>query len=80
MLPIVAEYAADLANRSQVILTTHSAQFLDAFQDKKPVTTVTKSVVGGTALKTVSARELGRWLKQFTLGSLFRSGELEEIA
>jgi len=44
------------------------------------VTTVTKSVVGGTALKTVSARELGRWLKQFTLGSLFRSGELEEIA
>jgi len=33
MLPIVAEYAADLANRSQVILTTHSAQFLDAFQD-----------------------------------------------
>lgn len=30
MLPIVAEYAVDASSRTQVILTTHSPQLLDA--------------------------------------------------
>ncbi len=42
MLPIVAEYATDAATRTQVILTTHSPQFLDAFGDTLPATTVAK--------------------------------------
>ncbi|MFH0825557.1 MAG: AAA family ATPase, partial [Pseudomonadota bacterium] len=33
MLPIVAEFGADAANRSQVIFTTHSPEFLDSFRD-----------------------------------------------
>jgi predicted ATPase len=40
MLPVIAEYAVDAATRTQVIFTTHSPQFLDAFTDAKPTTTV----------------------------------------
>ena len=79
MLPIVAEYAVDAATRSQVILTTHSPQFLDAFAGTIPTTTVTKWENGETILQTLKGEELDYWLKEYTLGSLFKSGELEQM-
>lgn len=77
MLPIVAEHAVDASLRSQVILTTHSPQFLDAFGETLPTTTVTKWENGETELNTLEGKELEYWLKDYTLGSLFKSGELE---
>jgi len=79
MLPIVAEYAADAATRSQVIMTTHSPQFLDAFREVRPTTTVSKWENGETALHTLSDEKLQYWLKEYSLGTLFRSGELEQM-
>ena len=77
MLPIVAEYAMDASERTQVILTTHSPQFLDAFKGKTPRTTVVKWSDGETILKNIDGEQLAQWLKEYSLGSLFRSGELE---
>lgn len=79
MLPLVAEYAVDAATRSQVILTTHSPQFLDAFEGVKPTTTIAKWEHGETILQTLKGEELDYWLKEYTLGSLFKSGELEQM-
>ncbi len=79
MLPIVAEYAVDASRRTQVILTTHSPQFLDAFGETKPLTTVAKWSDGQTVLKTLDGDTLARWLKEYSLGSLFQSGELEDM-
>ena len=80
MLPIVAEYAADAAKRAQVILTTHSPQFLDAFGKNIPTTTVVKWDEGKTDLKMISGEELENWLKEYSLGELHKSGELEAMA
>lgn len=80
MLPIIAEYAVEAASRAQVILTTHSPQLLDAFTDKNPTTTVTKWVDGETVLQNLSGDDLAYWLKEYTLGALFKSGELESMA
>lgn len=60
--------------------TTHSPQLLDAFTDKNPTTTVTKWVGGETVLRNLSGDELTYWLKEYTLGTLFKSGELESMA
>jgi len=79
MLPIVAEYAADAATRSQVIMTTHSPQFLDAFKEVIPTTTVAKWENGETTLHTLSDEKLAYWLKEYSLGALFRTGELEQM-
>jgi predicted ATPase len=79
MLPIIAEYAADAATRTQVIFTTHSPQFLDAFGDTKPVTTVVKWENGETRLNVIEGEQLEYWLKEYSLGALFRSGELETM-
>jgi predicted ATPase len=80
MLPIIAEYAVEAATRAQVILTTHSPQLLDAFTDKNPTTTVTKWVDGETVLRNLGGDDLAYWLKEYTLGTLFKSGELESMA
>ena len=79
MMQIVAELAVDAALRTQVIMTTHSDQFLDAFYDEKPSTTVATMEDGATILQTVDDAELKRFLKEFSLGSLYRSGELEAM-
>jgi predicted ATPase len=79
MLPLVAEYAIDASTRSQVILTTHSPQFLDAFAGTRPTTTIAKWENGETTLKTLEGEALEYWLKEYSLGALFKSGELEQI-
>jgi predicted ATPase len=80
MLPIIAEYAVDATLRAQVILTTHSPQLLDAFTDKSPTTTVAKWQDGETVLQNLSGDDLAYWLKEYTLGTLFKSGELERMS
>ncbi len=77
MLPIIAEHAAAAAERTQVILTTHSTQLLDAFTDTPPTTTVAQWRDGETHLAIVDPEELARWLQTYSLGALFRTGELE---
>jgi len=79
MFPIVAEYARDAASKVQVILTTHSPEFLNAFGDDVPTTTVVERQDGQTNLRVVSGDELSYWLKQYTLGELYRSRELEAM-
>ena len=80
MLPIVAEFAAEASRRVQVIFTTHSDRFLDAFRDVRPTITVAKLENGETTLTTLDDKELAYWVEGYTLGSLFRSGELENMA
>jgi predicted ATPase len=79
MLPIVAEYAVQASSKAQVILTTHSPQLLDAFAETKPRTTVVQRVDGETHLHVLDEAQLSRWLENYSLGALHRSGELEEM-
>jgi len=77
MLPIIAEHVVDAALRTQVVFTTHSPQFLDAFGDCRPTTTVLESRDGRTLLATLSGERLDYWLEAYSLGRLFTSGILE---
>ena len=79
MFPILAELAAEAAERTQVIFTTHSPQFLDAFKEEPPTTTVAEWVDGETKLSVIDGEELRRWLESYSLGALFRSGDLEGL-
>ena len=82
MQHIIAEYAIEASQKTQVILTTHSPEFLDAFSasDVVPKVTVAFWEDGQTMLKTPREDVLQHWLKEYTLGRLMTSGELEEIA
>ncbi len=80
MFPILAELARDAAERTQVIFTTHSPEFLDAFSEFVPTVTVSKCTKGQTELSVVDGEELNRWLKEYRLGELYRSNELQALA
>jgi predicted ATPase len=80
MFPIVAEYAVEASEKSQVILTTHSPQILDAFKEIFPKTTVMMWQNGQTELKVLEGDRLTKWLEAYSLGNLFKSGELEALA
>ncbi len=79
MLPIIAEYASDASERAQIIFTTHSPAFLDAFKGihRQPTITVVDWIDGKTELRVRSGEELDHWLQHYTLGEMYRSGELE---
>jgi predicted ATPase len=81
MFPIIAELAASASEHSTVVLTTHSAEFLDAFPaDCVPTTTVAECVDGETRLSKLDPHELKRWLKEYSLGRLFSAGDLEALS
>ena len=81
MLPIIAEYAVEASRKTQVILTTHSPEMLDAFSEAgvAPKVTVALWQNGQTVLKTWPDERLQHWLKEYSLGRLMSSGELEEL-
>jgi len=78
MMAIVAEYAVAASERSQIIVTTHSPEFLDAFTETPSVTVLDWST-GKTVLRKPSRENLDRWLAAYKLGEVFRSGELEAM-
>lgn len=80
MFPIIAEYAAEASKRTQVIFSTHSPQFLDAFSDCDVTTTVTSWENGETKIKNLDGGALKEWLTHYSLGTLFLSGDLEALA
>jgi len=77
MLAIVADLAAQAAEQSQIVFTTHSPALLDALGKHNPTITVVESQEGKTRLKNVTGDELAHWLREFTLGEVYSSGQLE---
>jgi predicted ATPase len=79
MLPIIAEFAAAAAARTQVILSTHSPQMLDAFGDTLPTATIFDWAGDHTELKTVSGDGLRKWVEEYSLGRFVFSGEAAAV-
>jgi predicted ATPase len=80
MLPIVAEYAAEAAGRTQVIMTSHSPVFLDACSQVAPQVTLFHWEEGEALLFPLTPAVMAKWLEQYRLGQLFASGDLEALA
>jgi predicted ATPase len=79
MLPIIAEFAAAAATRTQVILSTHSPQMLDAFGETLPATTIFNWAGDHTELKTIGGDELKKWVEEYSLGRFIFSGEAAAV-
>jgi len=80
MLPIIAEYAVEAASRTQVVMTSHSPVFLDAFSKVELQVTLLHLEDGETHLFPLAPEAMARWLEEYRLGQLFTSGDLEALA
>ncbi len=79
MMSIVAELASEMASKVQVVFTTHSAEFLDVLTEFRPTTSIVELCDGETRINTLSADRLGYWLRDYTLGELYRTRGLETL-
>jgi len=80
MQHVIAEFTVDAARRTQVVLTTHSPEFLDSYDSTIPRVTVVEPEPGaGTALRNLCGDELKRWTREFGLGEIMRTNSVEAI-
>jgi predicted ATPase len=76
-LRIVAEALVEASGYTQLIVTTHSEALVDALSDLPDAVLVCeRDFDNGTQFKRLSHDELDAWLEHYTLGELWRKGEI----
>lgn len=75
-LVAVASLLKDASRRSQIIVTTHSKVIVDALTESPEDIVVCEKVDGCTRMTRLVAGDLKVWLTKYSLGELWRKGEL----
>jgi predicted ATPase len=76
ILPTIAELMKDAAQRTQLIVTTHSDILVSAFSDMPEAVMVCEKDEDGTHFKRLEAEKLKEWLEEYELGDLWIKGEI----
>ncbi len=76
ILPIIAELLIQASHRTQVIVTTHSDILVDALSHVPEAVLVCEKESNATVVRRLDQDALREWLKEYSLGDLWRSGEL----
>ena len=76
ILPTVAELLVDASHRTQLFVTTHSDTLVDALSEVPEAVLVCEKLEGATGVRRLDQAALGAWLEKYSLGQLWRRGEL----
>jgi len=76
ILPKVAELLIDASHRMQLIVTTQSDILVDALTEVPEAVLVCDKFEGSTTMKRLGKGDLAAWLEKYTLGELWRMGEI----
>ena len=79
VLPTLCDLLKEAAQKTQVIITTHSADLIDDLTDMPEAILVFDKYQGSTTVKSLNQKDLKEWLidyRDYKLGQLWRSGEL----
>jgi predicted ATPase len=76
-LKLVAEALVEASEHVQLVVTTHSEALIDALSGHPDCVLVCeRDFDNGTQFKRLSAKDLDEWLEHYTLGELWRKGEI----
>ena len=76
MIKPLADLLTAAAERMQLIVTTHSDSLVDRLSVDQTAIIVCEKHEGSTTLKRLDSESLSEWLKRYTLGQLWRTGEI----
>ena len=76
ILPVVTDLLIEASHRTQIIVTTHSDILVDALTYVPEAVLVCEKETNSTAVRRLDEDALREWLKEYSLGDLWRSGEL----
>lgn len=70
----LAELLQEASERTQIFVTTHSDHLVSALEPQHVIVCEREDL--GTTLTRLDGEKLAWWLERYTLGALWRSGEL----
>lgn len=76
VLPTIAELLIEASQRTQLIITTHSDALVSALSDVPESILICERDDEGTHLRRLEPERLTEWLEKYSLGDLWRMGEL----
>lgn len=76
ILPKLADLMQKTAERTQLIVTTHSDVLVDAMSECPEAVLVCEKHDGKTEIKRLDEQRLENWLEKYRLGELWTSGEI----
>jgi len=76
ILPILRDLMVAASEKTQLIVTTHSTQFVDAMTDHAGSVLVCEKSAGPSVVSRLTQEEVDRWRVHGSLGSLWMSGHL----
>ena len=76
IIPPLAQLLREASQRMQLIVTTHSDALVSELTDIPETVIVCEKENGSTALKRLERKRLAAWLKTYSLGHLWRKGEI----
>jgi predicted ATPase len=76
MIRPLARLLLDASHRTQLFVTTHSDALVDELSGNPDTVIVCEKHDGSSTLRRLDASQLSSWLKRYTLGQLWRTGEI----
>jgi predicted ATPase len=76
MMRPLAKLLIGASDRMQLVVTTHSDALVDELSGTPGAVIVCEKHDGSSVLKRLDADQLSEWLKRYTLGQLWRTGEI----
>jgi predicted ATPase len=76
MIQPLAKLLQSASQRMQLIVTTHSTDLIDELSSNPEAVIICEKKEGSTLLKRLDAQQLSEWLDRYSLGQLWRTGEL----
>ncbi len=76
IIPPLAQLLREASQRMQLIVTTHSDALISELTDIPETVIVCEKENGSTTLKRLERKQLAAWLKTYSLGRLWRKGEI----
>lgn len=76
MIPTLADLLRDASTRTQLVVTTHSQSLVECFSDDPESVCVCEKVEGATQIRRLEADRMKVWLKDYSLGQLWASGQI----
>lgn len=76
MIRPLVKLLVNASERMQLVVTTHSDAVVDELSGTPEAVIACEKHEGSTALKRLTQEELSEWLTRYTLGQLWRTGEI----
>ena len=76
VMPTIARLLKAAADRSQLVVTTHSDILIDEFSDQPESVVVCEKPEGQTTMRRLDSHALQEWLQKYRLGQLWTQGQI----